>query len=198
MIVSSNAGRRLSGLAMCLGLATCLGLAGCIQTAPQGDGLFYRPPESVGQASVATAKTPAEVAQVLQGAGLGKVRADARSVTLVSNDPRLVDCGTFIQVALGNRAEFPANAPDAVLMQGFGSPGLMQRGVDTASTVRLTRLADGTGYAIAERHTVTRHYQTVATGAKSSSSASFNEASSGTFPNKTACTATGLVAALLR
>lgn len=183
-------------LVPCL-LALCGGLAGCAPATAPEDALYYRAPTGSGVSSVATALTPAEVGKVLRAAGLGQVRTDAGSVTLVSSDPRLVDCGTFVQVSMGNRAEFPANAPLAVFMEGFPSPGLVERGVETRSTVRLTRMADGSGYAIAETHAVTRRYQVIESGVRSASRVAFDQGSEGTFPNGTMCRSTGLVAGLL-
>jgi hypothetical protein len=191
MKLDRHAGRRL---AVC---ALWLGLAGCVGEVAGPDGLSYRPPSASGQDFVATAKTPAEVAEMLGRSGLGEVRVNGGTVTLVSRDARLIDCGTFIQVALGNRAEFPANASDAVLMQGFPASGLMQRAVTSRSTVRLTRQADGKGYAIAEEHLVTREYEAVGSSARSTSRVTFDEGTEGVFPNKTSCRSSGLVAGLL-
>ena len=179
-------------------LVLVLGLAGCVATLPAEDALYYRAPTADAAATVATTRSPDEIAQVLRDAGLGSVRADAGSVTVNSSNPGLVDCGTFVQVSLGNRAEFPANAPLAVFMQGFRLPGLVERAVETRSSIRLTRLADGAGYAIAETHTVTRRYQAIETGARSVSRVSFDGSSDGVFPNTTSCRASGLVADLLR
>jgi hypothetical protein len=178
--------------------AACLALVGCMETAGREDGLFYRPPTSTGQDFIATTMTPSEVAEVLGSARLGTVRSDTNSVTLVSNDLRLVDCGTMIQVAFGNRAEFPASAPSAVLMSGFAPPGLYQREVTSASTVRLSRQADGKGYAVAESHKVTRKYEAVDFNGRSSASVSFDETSVGQFANSTSCRSSGLVGTLLR
>lgn len=192
MTTCLSAGRRLALLAL------ALGLAGCVETTAPMDALYYRAPSASGAASVATAAAPDQVAQILREAGLGDVRTGAATVKLSSRDARLVDCGTFVQVSLGNRAEFPATSREAVLMEGFPAPGLVQRGVETRSTVLLTRLSDGSGYAISETHTVTRRYQVLATGQRSTSRVSFDGTSDGVFPNQTSCRASGLVADLLR
>ncbi|MDZ4087804.1 MAG: hypothetical protein U1E69_13505 [Tabrizicola sp.] len=175
-----------------------LGLAGCVGTAPAEDGLYYTAPATKGVDFVATDKDPAAVAMILREAGLGTVRAGATSVTLSSRDLRLIDCGTYVQVAMGNRAEFPATAPEAVLMEGFTTPGLIQRAVDSRSTVRLTRAADGSGYAISEVHSVTRRYQALGSSARSKATVAFDQGSAGTFTNGSLCRSSGLVATLLR
>ncbi|HLQ19439.1 MAG TPA: hypothetical protein VK146_10710 [Tabrizicola sp.] len=179
-------------------LALCLGLGACVGAGSQEDALYYVAPKSAGQATIMTDKDVAEVAAILRGAGLGEVRAGSGTLTLLSGDVRLVDCGTFVQVAMGNRAEFPATSSDAVLMEGFQSPGLVQRKFATSSTVRLTRQADGKGYAVTEAHKVTRTYQVVDSRKRSSSSVSFDGTSEGVFSNKTSCRSSGIIAALLR
>jgi hypothetical protein len=179
-------------------IVLCFGLSACVDSAGQQSGLYYRAPTTAGQATIATTKAPAEIAQILRNEGLGSIRFDANSVTLSSTDTRLVDCGTFVQVAMGNRAEFPANAPSAVLMEGFATPGLIQRGVDSKTTIRLVRQPDGLGYAVSEAHAVTRRYEAVATGAQSSFLVTFDATSVGEFANKTYCRSSGLVGSLLR
>ncbi len=179
-------------------VAVSLGLAGCVETTALDEGLYYRAPTSSGQEFVATGKDAAEVAGILRAAGLGDVRTRAGEVTLTSRDVRLIDCGTFVQIAMGNRAEFPANAQNSVLMEGFVTDDLIQRGLDSRSTVRLTRAADGSGYAVSEAHSVTRRYQAVSTGSRSSTTVTFDAVSDGAFPNKTSCRSSGLVASLLR
>ncbi|MGL4237203.1 hypothetical protein [Tabrizicola sp.] len=181
-------------------LAFVLVLVGCVEGSGRPDGLYYSPPQSTGQETVSTALSPAEVAKALQAAGLGDVRLIGEStVRLGSKDPRLVDCGMITQVALGNVADVPGNAPKAVFIEGFVSPeGLIERDVSSVSEVRLTRLADGSGYAIDERHKVTRRYDAVASPARSTSSVSFDEMSEAAFPNKTSCRSSGYVANLLR
>ncbi|MDP3195602.1 hypothetical protein [Tabrizicola sp.] len=179
-------------------LALGLGLAGCVSTGPVEDGLYYSAPRSQGAGFVSTDKTPEAVAKILREAGLGAVRAGSASVTLSSRDLRLVDCGTYVQVAMGNRAEFPATAPEAVLMEGFTTPGLVRRVIDSRSTIRLTRAADGSGYVVSETHSVTRRYQALGSSARSKATVTFDEGSAGTFTNGSLCRSSGLVATLLR
>jgi hypothetical protein len=192
MKVAGKTGRRLTMIALCIGLSAC------VDTTGQQPGLFYRPPTASGQTAIPTTKSPVDIAQILLDAGLGTVRSDATSVTLSSTDARLIDCGTFVQVAMGNRAEFPANAPSAVLMEGFATPGLIQRGIASRSTVRLVRQSDGSGYVVSESHEVTCRYEAVATGARSSFSVNFDATSVGEFANKTSCRSSGFVGSLLR
>lgn len=179
-------------------LVFALCLAGCVSTVPAEDGLYYTAPRTQGTGFVATDKDPAAVAMILRAAGLGTVRAGLASVTLSSRDLRLIDCGTYVQVAMGNRAEFPATAPQAVLMEGFTTPGLIRRAVDSRSTIRLTRAADGSGYAVSEAHSVTRRYQALGSNARSKATVTFDEGSAGTFSNGSLCRSSGLVATLLR
>ena len=175
-----------------------LGISGCVGTVPVEDGLYYKAPATKGVDFVATDKDPATVAMILREAGLGAVRAGSASVTLSSRDLRLIDCGTYVQITMGNRAEFPATAPEAVLMEGFTTPGLIRRAVDSRSTVRLTRAADGSGYTVSEAHSVTRRYQALGSRARSKATGAFDEGSAGTFSNGSLCRASGLVATLLR
>lgn len=179
-----------------LGLA--LALAGCVGTVPQDDGLYYTAPKASAVAFVATDKTPSQVAAILRDAGLGKVRAGSATVTLTSSDLRLIDCGTYVQVAMGNRGEFAANAPEAVLMEGFTTPGLVRRTLDSRSTIRLSRAADGSGYVVSEAHSVTRRYQSLGGTARSSAKVTFDEGSAGAFSNGSVCRSSGLVASVLR
>lgn len=175
-----------------------LALAGCVGTVPQDDGLYYTAPKASGVDFVTTDKTPSEVAAILRDAGLGTVRAGSATVTVSSRDLRLIDCGTYLQVAMGNRAEFAANAPEAVLLEGFTTPGLVRRVLDSRSTIRLNRAADGSGYVVSEKHSVTRRYQALGSGGRSTATVTFDEGSAGTFSNRSVCRSSGLVATLLR
>jgi hypothetical protein len=176
-----------------------LGLLGCVEAPGQDNGLYYRPPVSKGQTSISTRLDPAEVAKALQDAGFSDVRlVGSDSVVLRSNDPRLVDCGTMIQVAEGNAAEFPANAPKSVLIEGFVTPGLIQRDMSSVSTVQLTRLPSGNGYAIGEQHTVTRHFVALQGPERSTASVTFDGTQGAAFSDRTSCQPTGFIARTLR
>jgi hypothetical protein len=181
--------------------ATVLGLAlaGCVGTKDLDNGLYYRPPEASGAASVGSGLDPAEVAQALREAGFTDVRrVGTDTVVLRSADPRLVDCGMLMQVAEGNAAEFAGNAPRAVLIEGFVTPGLIQRDMTVASQVRLTRSAGGDGYAVQEQHMVTRHFTALEGNARSRASVSFDEAAGAAFSDGTSCQSSGLIAGLLK
>jgi len=181
-----------------LALGLALALSGCVETT-RGDGLYFRAPQASGATSVKTGLSADEAAAALQAAGLGDARvARDGSLRLSSTDPRLVDCGTLIQVSFGNEAEFPGNARDAVLMRGFTTPGLIRQMVSSSSDIRLTPLADGSGYAIDEAHQVTRRLDALETGAKSRQTIRFDESTSAGFGTQVTCRSSGLVAAVLR
>jgi hypothetical protein len=195
MHTSSKALRGLIGghaVAMSMILASC---------APpeREEGLYFQPPKSTGGSAVSTSLAPTEVAQALRDAGFGNVRAVGDDIVLLkSNDLRLVDCGTLIQVSKGNEAEFPGNAPKSVLIEGFVTPGLIQRGIRSVSEVRLTRQSDGSGYAIDEKHVVTRDFAAVSSRARSTASITFDEVGAASFADRTSCRSSGLIATTLR
>jgi hypothetical protein len=180
------------------GLVLTLLLAGCVETKPD-DGLYFRPPTSSGSERVMTGRDPDEAAQALRDSGIQEVRlANDGTITLRTNSLALVDCGTLIQVALGNRSEFPGKTEVSVLLSGFVPPAIHRRTVGSRSDVTLTPLPGGGGYVIDEAHRVTVQFDAVDTGRRKSWSVSFDERSTGTFPDKTSCRSSGEIARLIR
>lgn len=192
MDMSSPIPRRpLAALAAALLMAACTTMAG-------EDRLATRPPAAGGSASLATRATPAEVAGALRAGGFGDVALMRDgSVRLRSSSPALVDCGTIVQVALGNRAEFPGVTGKAVLIAKRPPDDPLVRLVDTRSEIRLRPLASGDGYAVEERHRVTLSYQSVKTGRTSVSSAAFGATDSARLADNTTCRSSGLIGRLL-
>lgn len=184
--------RPLSALTAALLAAACTGM-------PAGeDRLATRPPVSAAAATLATDAGPAEVAQALRDRGFSDVALlRDGSVRLRSSSPALVDCGTVVQVAMGNRAEFPGTAAKAVLIANRPPGDPLVRRVETRSEIRLRPLSSGGGYAVEESHRVKLSYQSVKTGRKSVSSAAFGTGDSARLADNTTCRSSGLIATIL-
>lgn len=177
-----------------LAVLIALVAAGCAEMPAGEDRIAYRPPAAESAARVATTKDSAGVAQALRAAGFDNVTVlRDGSVRLRSDSAALVDCGTIVQVALGNRAEFPATTAKAVLIADRPPNDPAVRSVRTRSEVRLVPLADGSGFAVGEAHRVTVTYTSALTGRSSHSSASFDGTQVARLADKSSCRSAGLV-----
>lgn len=178
-------------------LALVLLAAGCAGMPVEGDRLSFRAPVSSGSAGLATQDNPERVAQALRAAGFSDVAVlRDGSIRLRSGNPALVDCGTVVQDALGNRAEFPGTSGKAVLIAERPPGDPLVRTVKTRSEIRLKPLSSG-GYAVDEAHKVTLTYASVQTGRRSVTSVSFDETGVARLADNTECRSSGLVGRIL-
>lgn len=182
--------RPLGALLAALLLSACAGSA-------REDSLTFRQPSADPGQTLASAAPPAQVVETLRANGFTDVtRLRDGSVRVRSNSPALVDCGTIVQVALGNRAEFPGNSAKAVLIakRPPGDPAVRMLG--STSEIVLKPL-DGGGYAIAELHRVRLKYEAPKKGLKSTTTVAFDGTGTAPLADNTACRASGLIGTLL-
>lgn len=182
--------RPFGALLAALLLTACVGNAG-------EDSLTFRQPVADPGQTLASAATPAQLVETLRANGFTDVtRLRDGSVRVRSNSPALVDCGTIVQVALGNRAEFPGNSAKAVLIakRPPGDPAVRMLG--SKSEIVLKPL-DGGGYAITESHQVRLKYEAPKKGLRSTTTVAFDGTATAPLADHTACRASGLIGRLL-
>ncbi len=191
MLAVSTSIRPVGALLAALLLSACAGNAG-------EDSLTFRQPVAEPGQTLASTATPAEVVETLRANGFTDVtRLRDGTVRLRSNSAALVDCGTIVQVALGNRAEFAGNSAKAVLIakRPPGDPAIRMLG--SKSEVLLQPLEAGGGYAIAESHQVRLKYEAPKKGFRSTTTVTFDGTGTAPLADNTACRASGLVGTLL-
>jgi hypothetical protein len=185
--------------------AVALALAGCGVGPGGGDGLVYRAPAARGALPAVTlpgtsaSESLAAAAVRLRAAGFTEVRTDGRGVrvTARSGDPELVDCGSFVQTALGNTARFPGNAPRAVLFVPDAPGGIVTR--ETTVATRVTVALDGPGRArVTTTHEV-RATQAQVVGARGGAPATirFDGDATGVLPDQVTCTGSDRIVSIL-
>ena len=190
-----------SGLAA-LGFA--LLLSACA-AGPGGDGLRYTAPAPRGALpgitlpGTSAPETLAVAATRLRAAGFQQVRTDPRNarVTARSSDPALVDCGTFIQTALGNTARFPGNAAQSVLFAPGVPGGIVTRSTEVSTEVTVALLGPGR-VGVATAHEVRASQSPVIAGQSWRERVRFDGDGTGTVADRVVCTGSRSVLDALR